>query len=207
MSLCGFAYGMKGVPIAAIASSIGSALVFLSFRFLFSRRLHRWSTANEKWQALESVVQAKGLPLIILIRMSPIPSWVWSNILFSSIEAVTFWQFTIATLFVYPKVSLYVFIGSRAAALSDGEQRSHMDPATKVLNGLLIGSGTLTALLSSWLIYRLVQRHLRQLHDFSEETDRPAADVLEDAEEDAPLLRDSSLESVDRLRTGPAESA
>jgi hypothetical protein len=27
--------------------------------------------------------RAKGLPLIILIRMSPIPSWTWSNIFFS----------------------------------------------------------------------------------------------------------------------------
>jgi hypothetical protein len=47
---------MKGFAIAAIASSVGSTLVFLMFRMLFSRRLHRWSAANEKWQALESVV-------------------------------------------------------------------------------------------------------------------------------------------------------
>lgn len=48
-----------------------------------------------------------------------------------------------------------------------------------------------------------MQRHVRQLPDFS--ADHLAADVLED-EEDAPLLRDFSLESADRLQTEPAES-
>lgn len=53
---------------------------------------------------------------------------------------MTFWQFSIATLFVYPKVALYVFVGSRAAALSDGEQRSHMDTGkvTSIIHQLLL---------------------------------------------------------------------
>jgi len=206
VTLCGFAYGMKGFGLAAIGSSIGSALAFVIFRLLFSRRLMHWSSANKKWQALESVVRAKGLPLMILIRMSPFPPWTWSNVLFSSIEAIALWQFIIATLFVYPKVLLHVFIGSRAAALSDGEQRSHMDTQTKVLNGLLIGVGMVIALLSSWLIYRFMQKHIRELEEFPEETDRLAADALEDVEEGAPFLRDFSSESVDKLQTEPARS-
>lgn len=44
-----------------------------------------------------------------------------------SIEAVALWQFVIATFVVLPKVALHVFIGSRLAALSDGETRRHMD--------------------------------------------------------------------------------
>lgn len=44
-----------------------------------------------------------------------------------SIESVALWQFVIATLFIYPKLLLHVFIGSLAAPLSDGEQRGHMD--------------------------------------------------------------------------------
>lgn len=36
-------------------------------------------------------------------------------------------QFAFATLFVLPRAMVYVFVGSRIARLSDGEQRSHMD--------------------------------------------------------------------------------
>ncbi|KIM90690.1 hypothetical protein PILCRDRAFT_94434 [Piloderma croceum F 1598] len=206
ITLCGYAYGMKGFGIAAIGSSVGSALVFLTFRLLFSRRLRHWSAANKKWQALESVIRAKGLPLIILIRMSPIPPWMWSNIFFSSIESVALWQFVIATLFIYPKVLLHVFIGSLAAPLSDGEQRGHMDTKTKILDSALIVAGILIAIASSWLVYRFMQKHIRQLEEFPEETDRLAADVIEDVEEGAPLLRDFSDDSVDDMETERARS-
>lgn len=99
------------------------------------------------WQTLSHspFQRAKGLPLIILIRISPFPPWVYSNSLFAvgkfsfpklyhpanqiiqSIQAVSLWQFVTATLFVFPKLVLHAFIGSRIAALSDGDRRSHMD--------------------------------------------------------------------------------
>lgn len=56
VTLCGFAYGMKGFYIAASASMLGSALAFVVLRFLFSHRLRKWSSQNDKWQALEAVV-------------------------------------------------------------------------------------------------------------------------------------------------------
>lgn len=56
ITLCGFAYGMPGFYIGATASIIGSALAFITLRFLFSEKLHAWSSQNDKWQALEEVV-------------------------------------------------------------------------------------------------------------------------------------------------------
>ncbi|CAA7259670.1 unnamed protein product [Cyclocybe aegerita] len=152
VTLCGFAYGLKGFFIGAPASLIGSAVVFAVLRFLFSERLREWSSKNEKWQALESVVTAKGLPLIILIRISPFPPWVYSNSLFASIEAVKLWQFVVATTFVFPKILLHTFIGSKIAELSDGDQRGHMDTRTKVLNGVFVGGGILVAIFTSWFV-------------------------------------------------------
>jgi len=61
VTLCGFAYGMKGFAIAAIASVFGSALVFVILRLLFNRKLRYWSSKNEKWQALEAVVASQFL--------------------------------------------------------------------------------------------------------------------------------------------------
>ena len=56
VTLSGYAYGMKGFPIAACGSLFGSAVTFVVLRLLFSNRLQKWSQSNEKWQALETVV-------------------------------------------------------------------------------------------------------------------------------------------------------
>jgi uncharacterized membrane protein YdjX (TVP38/TMEM64 family) len=56
VTLCGYTYGMKGFWIAAIASSLGSAIVFSTMRFFFSKRLHKWASDNEKWSALDTVI-------------------------------------------------------------------------------------------------------------------------------------------------------
>lgn len=60
-TLAGFAYGMNGFFIAGPASLIGSALSFTVLRLLFKKRLHAWSSKNEKWKALESVVVCENI--------------------------------------------------------------------------------------------------------------------------------------------------
>ncbi|KAJ3528280.1 hypothetical protein NM688_g8019 [Phlebia brevispora] len=198
ITLCGFAYGMKGFYIGAPASVVGSAAAFVALRFLFAKRLKRWSSSNEKWQALETVVRAKGLPLIFLIRASPFPPWVYSNSLFASIEAVSLWQFVVATTAVFPKVAVHTFIGSKLASLSDGETRRQMDTQTKILNSCLVVVGLLVAVLTSWVIYRSMQAHLRKLDGISPEVDELAAEAVEEAIEGAPLLRDYEDEDEER---------
>jgi len=187
-TLCGFAYGMKGLFISATASIVGSAAAFVTLRYFFSERIRQWSAHNKKWQALQSVVKAKGLPLIVLIRVSPLPPWVYSNSLFASIEVVSLWQFVFGTLFIIPKLTLHAFVGSRMAALSDGDQRGRMDTHTKVLNGIFVGGGLLIAIFASWLIYSLVQGHIRKLEGFPPEVDELAAEAIEEYDEAAPLL-------------------
>ncbi|RPD67068.1 Golgi apparatus membrane protein TVP38 [Lentinus tigrinus ALCF2SS1-6] len=188
ITLCGYAYGMKGFPIAAAGSLAGSAVTFVVLRLLFSRRLHKWSQSNEKWQALETVIAAKGLPLIMLIRASPFPPWVYSNALFASIQSVALWQFFLATFVVFPKIAIFVFVGSRLASLSDGEQRSHMDTTTKILNISISVGGVLIAAVASWIIYRLMKKEILHLEGISPEIDELAAEAIEEAEEGAPLL-------------------
>ncbi|KAF9226458.1 Golgi apparatus membrane protein TVP38 [Gyrodon lividus] len=187
MNLCGFTYGMRGFIPAAISTVGGSAIVFVLLRFLFSNRLRRWTVTNEKWQALEAVIRARGLPLIILIRISSFPPWVYSNSLFASIESVSLIQFILATLFVLPRVLVYVFVGSRISSFSDGEQRSHMDTSTKVINGLLIVGGIVTSIIASSVVYYFMQNEIKVLHESSSATDEFAAEALEDVE-GAPLL-------------------
>ncbi|KAG6813501.1 Tlg2-vesicle protein [Tricholoma furcatifolium] len=112
-----------------------------------------------------------------------------------SIEAVSLWQFATATIFVFPKLVLHVFIGSRIAALSDGGQRDHMDTQTKIVNGLLVAGGLVTAVFTSWLVYRMVQKHIRHLEGLPPSLDELAAEAIEDYGEDDPLMRPLSPSS------------
>ncbi|EAU84702.1 hypothetical protein CC1G_00221 [Coprinopsis cinerea okayama7 len=196
VTLCGFAYGMKGFYIAFAGSILGSALVFVVLRFLFTEKIRSWSAQNEKWQALEAVVRSKGLPLIVLIRVSPFPPWVYANSLFASIEPVKLWQFVAATCFITPKLLLYVFMGSKMAALSDGDQRDRMDTHDKIINGLFLAGSLVIAVFTSWLVYNLVQNHIRHLHGVDPETDELAAEAIEDFDEDAPLLSPTASHRV-----------
>lgn len=188
VSLCGFAYGMKGFLISFPSSVVGSAVTFMVLRLVFRTRLRAWSSKNDKWQALEAVVREKGLPLIILIRISPFPPWVYSNSLFASIEPVALWQFIVATLFISPKILLHTFIGSKLAALSDGDQRGQMDMQTIILNALLVVAGLCIAVFTSWWVYTLIQGHIRHLDGIPPEVDELAAEAIEDFDEEAPLL-------------------
>ncbi|KAI0049630.1 Golgi apparatus membrane protein TVP38 [Auriscalpium vulgare] len=193
LNLCGFTYGIKGFAVAGPASLFGSAIVFIVLRYLFSAKLRKWSSSNEKWQALEAVINAKGLPLMALIRISPLPPWVYSNALFASIEVVSVWQFMAATICSFPRYFLYTFIGSRLAALSDGKQRNKMDTQTKVVNWLLVVGGVLAGVAAGWITYVQMQRHLQGV---SRESDALAAEAMDDAEEGAPLLDNFSSESL-----------
>lgn len=55
------------------------------------------------------------------------------TLLTQSIEAVSLWQFVVATLFLLPKVFLVVFVGSRIAKFSDGGQRDQMDTSATIV--------------------------------------------------------------------------
>ncbi|KAJ3894573.1 Golgi apparatus membrane protein TVP38 [Lentinula edodes] len=203
VTVCGFAYGWKiGFLIAAVASIVGSASSFSVLRLLFSSRLRQWSRKNDKFMALESVVR-KGNHAIHSPTAShnyrssqASPHHIDSNLPISSlglfkltsIESVALWQFVVATTFVFPKLLLHAFIGSRMAALSDGNQREEMDTSTKILNGCLVGGGIVIAVLASWFVYNLVQTHIRKLEGVSPAVDELAAEAIEDFDEEAPLL-------------------
>ncbi|EJD01430.1 Golgi apparatus membrane protein TVP38 [Fomitiporia mediterranea MF3/22] len=197
VSLCGFTYGLKGMFVAAPATVIGSAIVFVVLRSLFRHKLREWTSKNEKWQALEAVIKKKGLPLIILIRVSPFPPWAYSNACFASIETVALWQFIAANIFLLPKLFLVVFSGSRIAKLADGEQRGRMDIAAKVGNIVLVVVSIALGVIAGVVTYRLLQKQLKELHESPNREDELAAEAIEEAEEGAPLLQNVSSDSLD----------
>jgi len=197
VSVCGFAWGIKGFLLAGPATFVGAAFSFLLLRFIFKARLKRLSETNDRWRALEEVVEAKGLPLIILIRFSPVPPWVYSNALFASIKSVAFWQFMVATIFIQPKVLLSVFVASRIAELADRDQRGKMDTPTKAINIASIVLGIVVGLGTGWAVYNLVQEKIKHATGLPQHRDDTTGSILEGVDQGAPLLRDFSPPTSD----------
>ncbi|KAG1725835.1 Golgi apparatus membrane protein TVP38 [Suillus lakei] len=191
LDLFGFTYGLQGFFPAAVGTLAAAAIAFVTLRAMFSKRLRSWTSTNEKWQVLEDVIRSRGLPLIILIRISSFPPWAWSNALFASIAPVSLFQFFIATWFVLPEVMVHVFVGSRIARLSDGEQRNDMDTQTKLLNSFAVVGGIFETVLSSSLVYYFMQKEIKRLHASSSARDELTAEALE-ATEESPLLSSDS---------------
>lgn len=112
---------------------------------------------------------------------------------------------------------LQVFIGSQAALLSDGKHRGSMSTGVKILDGLSIIFGFAVAVGTGWLVndafpshlsvyltwcgcshrfvYRTTQAKIRHMQGLSEETDRLAADALDQGAH-APLIRAFSQDSA-----------
>ncbi|KAG1856673.1 Golgi apparatus membrane protein TVP38 [Suillus subalutaceus] len=169
LHMFGFTYGMWGFFPAAVGTMAASTIVFVTLRMMFGKRLRLRTSTNQKWQALEAVIRSRGMPLIILIRMSSLVPWAWSNSLFASIASVSFLRFFIATLFVFPKVWVNVFIGFCLARLSDSKQRNR----TKFFNGFLIIIGSLSSVLASSLIYYSIRKEIKRLRESAERDEIP----------------------------------
>ncbi|KAG8746858.1 Tlg2-vesicle protein [Ceratobasidium sp. 414] len=193
LTVCGFAYGVKAFLFVAPAACIGAGFAFLTLRYFFRERVRNFTHGQEKWRALEAVIAAKGLPLIMLIRWAPLP-WTYSNALFASIDSVAFWQFMVATVCYTPKLFIIIFIASRVAKFSDGQQRGDMDTATKVVNALSIVLGVAAGVGAAWLVWRLTDAKIRAMKELPQDVDDLAADALRDVEVGAPLLEDYSDE-------------
>ncbi|KIK47760.1 hypothetical protein CY34DRAFT_21282 [Suillus luteus UH-Slu-Lm8-n1] len=171
LHLFGFTYGMWGFFPAAFGTLLASVVVFATLRMMFGKKPRMLTSTNERWRALEAVIRSKGMPLIILIRMSTLVPWAWSNSLFASIASVSLLQFFIATCFVLPKVFIHVFIGAILARLSDTRLKQRIRLLTRFLDSILIIGGILLTFLASSLVYYFVQKEIKRLRDRSPERD------------------------------------
>ncbi|GAA5913978.1 hypothetical protein JCM6882_002585 [Rhodosporidiobolus microsporus] len=179
-TLVGFAYGVNpGFWISA-----GSCLAGGAFAFLVMRRLIHWFAPylkqNTTFDALSKAVKAKGLPLIIMIRLCPFP-YPYSNLFFASIESVTFIEFMLATLTITPKLLLHVFIGHRTYLFADPESRHNMDNTSWWLNMLLMVGGSALGFGISWYLYKETMKIVAETNG-QNESDLEAG-LLEDVDE------------------------
>ena len=63
ISICGFAYGIRGFFIAGPGALTGAMITFIVLRQLFQDKLKAWSRQNRKWQSMEEVIVSVRLSL------------------------------------------------------------------------------------------------------------------------------------------------
>lgn len=161
---------------------------------------------------LSLLQEHKGLPLICMIRLCPLP-YSYSNFFFASIPSVSLPQFFLASCALAPKLFLAVFIGNRLFLFSDPEHRDHMDSTSKVLNSLsvvfavLLGLGVVSSLsggsinrliafLQGTYVYRLTMEYVAQ----DLEAEGEVALLDDDLENFLEEFENSSAEDIRILR-------
>lgn len=144
----------------------GASTVFIISRHLqktelFGRKLRALSE-SAKWQAISKAITERGIGLVVLLRLCPVPPWVYSNLGFSLLpsDKLSFGQFLLATILSTPRLFLHVFIGSRVFALSDPTKE--LDSTTKMLDisGIVVGMVLSTVL--GWYVYRVTMQEIKQ---------------------------------------------
>ncbi|ORY40012.1 hypothetical protein BCR35DRAFT_327477 [Leucosporidium creatinivorum] len=200
-TIAGFAFGVwHGWFIAVGGCLIGSVLSFTFVRHmigLFAPMLGR----NQTFRAMSTAVRAKGLPLVILIRLCPFP-FPYSNAFFASIESVTLFQFIVATICTTPKLLLHVWVGQRTFLFADPDSREKLDPQAKFVNAVYIGVGSVLGFATSYYLYKLTMKYVDEAN--AAEGEDIEAGLMEDVDE---LLGEESPDDAEERRPSRAAPA
>jgi len=124
---CGYVYSqcydvvigvLLGSAIVTIGATLGSVAAFLIGRYLFESLVKTWVEKSEKFRAIQTITQLKGLRLMFLLRLSPIIPFNILNYALG-LTTVTLRDYTIACLGMVPGSIAFVFLGSTLTTISE----------------------------------------------------------------------------------------
>ena len=151
----GVLFGLWGIPVVSVGSTLGAALAFLVSRYLAREKVEKLVAANAKFRAIDKAVGEQGGRLIGLLRLSPVIPFNLSNY-FYGLTNVGFWPYVLASwLGMLPGGCLYVYLGAAGKAGLDGEHRPH-----GTLEYVFFGLGLLATIVVTVVITRVARRAL-----------------------------------------------
>jgi uncharacterized membrane protein YdjX (TVP38/TMEM64 family) len=114
----GVAYGVVwGTVIASLAGSAAASAAFLVARTVARDRVARWVAGDPRVAALDEAVGARGLRLVILVRLSPLVPFNLLNYALG-VTRVSLRDYALGTFIgLLPVTLLYVYVGSVAGEL------------------------------------------------------------------------------------------
>lgn len=153
----GVAFGIGlGTLTAVLAATIGASFAFLMARYVMRSRVRKWLAPHEKLSAVDRAVKSQGWRVVALTRLSPVLPFNLQNY-FYGLTGVSFWHYTLASLFaMLPGTLLYVYIGVAGAELAEVASGA----ANWGKTGLLV-VGLIATLVAAILIARVATQELR----------------------------------------------
>lgn len=158
----GFLYGpLWGTLLVSPASVAGSTLAFLLGRTVARERIKRRIERNTRFSAIDAAVEANGLKVVFLLRLSPIFPFTLLNYALG-LTRVRLRDFILGSfLGMLPGTFLYVYLGSSVASIATLTSGKAANGGTA---GHLLFWGGLVATI---LVVMLVTRTARQVLDRS----------------------------------------
>ena len=152
----GVAFGIGlGTLTAVLSATIGASFAFLIARYVMRSRVKKWLAPHEKLSAVDRAVESQGWRVVVLTRLSPVLPFNLQNY-FYGLTGVSFWHYTLASLFaMLPGTLLYVYIGVAGAELAEVASGA----ANWGKTGLLV-VGLIATLVAAILIARVATQEL-----------------------------------------------
>lgn len=117
----GLVFGLGwGFVVVLIGATLGSALAFLSARYVVRDKVKKMLKGKPKFTAIEQAITDDGWKVVLMLRLSPLVPFNLQNYFFGVTE-VKFWHFVAATFVgIMPGSLLYLYIGAAGQALGGG---------------------------------------------------------------------------------------
>jgi uncharacterized membrane protein YdjX (TVP38/TMEM64 family) len=149
---------VRGLVYAMTGASLGAALAFLTARYVLRRFVQAYVDRHPRLVAIDRAVEAEGLRLMFLLRLSPIVPYTLLNYVLG-VSRVRFREFMGGLAGMVPAALMYVYAGKvigDVAAIATGA-RAPRDAAYYTLLGIGLAATVLASILIARAAARAVQ--------------------------------------------------
>jgi uncharacterized membrane protein YdjX (TVP38/TMEM64 family) len=114
----GAIWGLRlGVLYVMIGATLGAVLAFIAARYFARRFVEHYVVRHPQLAAIDRAVEAEGLRLVFLLRLSPVVSYVLLNYVLG-ISRVAFRDYFFGSIGMLPTITAYVYAGKVAGDLA-----------------------------------------------------------------------------------------
>ena len=161
----------KGTVYVFVGATIGSCAAFLVSRYVARGAVARRLEKFPKFAAIDRAVEARGLPIVLLLRLSPVFPFNLLNYGLG-LTKVRFVHYALASFGMIPGTLLYVYYGVAAgtvAAIAGGTEREKT-----LWDYALLTLGLVATIVVTAFVTRIARRALKEATGDDNPADAPA---------------------------------
>jgi uncharacterized membrane protein YdjX (TVP38/TMEM64 family) len=151
---------MRGVLYAVIGGTLGSMTAFFLGRHVARRAIARWLARWPRFAAIDRAVSVQGLPIVLLLRLSPIVPFNVLNYALG-LTALSAGDFLLASAGSLPNSFMYAYCGKIAGVALALAGKATV-PREASYYALLLG-GLAATIGATLMVARTAQRALRDV--------------------------------------------